>query len=100
MKNALEEVIGTLADQIRTKSGEEYCACTDCKDDVITATLNKARPRYVSGGTIGAAVTRVNLSSDQARAELAVLVLEAMKRVKVNPRHGPDGFVQPGGGAP
>ena len=99
MKNALEEVIGTLADQVRKTTGAEYCACADCKDDVITATLNKARPRYVSGGTIGAAVTRVNLSSDQARAEISVLVLEAMRRVKANPRHGPEGFVKPGGGA-
>ncbi|HET6681713.1 MAG TPA: late competence development ComFB family protein [Gemmatimonadaceae bacterium] len=99
MKNALEEVIDSLHDGLLTKSGARFCACEQCRDDAIAHALNKARPRYVGSATLGAAVTRVNLDSDQARAELSVLVLDAMRRVNENPRHGPDGFVPSGGGA-
>jgi hypothetical protein len=41
-------------------------------------------------------VTRVALTRDQAQAEVAVLVLEAMRRVQRNPRHGPEAFVAQG----
>ncbi len=99
MKNALEEVIDSLHDGLRSRSGARFCSCSKCRDDVIAHALNKARPRYVGSATLGAAVTRVNLDTDQARAELSVLVLDAMRRVDENPRHGPEGFVPTGGGA-
>lgn len=93
MKNALEESVMEVFTRLRaTEAG--YCHCAQCEDDVVTHTLNKARPRYISGSPVGSAVTRVALSQDQARAEIAVLVLEAMRRVQRNPRHGPEGFVQ------
>ena len=59
--------------------------------------MNKAKPRYSSGSVVGSAVTRVSLTQDQTRAEIAVLVLEAMRRVQRNPRHGPEGFLLLGG---
>jgi hypothetical protein len=86
MHNALEEVIGEVFDQV-SKGRARFCDCAQCRDDVITHALNQARPRYVSGSLIGSAVTRVALSHGQARAELAVLVLEAMRRVSARPRH-------------
>lgn len=96
MKNLLEESVVDVFTRLRaTEAG--YCHCAQCQDDVITHTLNKARPRYISGSLLGSAVTRVALSQEQARAEIAVLVLEAMRRVQRNPRHGPEGFVQLGG---
>ena len=77
MHNALEEVVGEVFEQLAQRM----------RDDVITHTLNQARPRYISGSLIGSAVTRVALSHGQARAELAVLVLDAMRRVTARPRH-------------
>jgi hypothetical protein len=88
MHNALEEVIGEVFDQV-SSGRARFCDCAQCRDDVITHALNQARPRYVSGSLIGSAVTRVALSHGQARAELAVLVLEAMRRVSARPRHAP-----------
>lgn len=88
MHNALEEVIGEVYDQV-TSGHARFCDCAQCRDDVITHALNQARPRYVSGSLIGSAVTRVALSHGQARAELAVLVLDAMRRVAARPRHRP-----------
>jgi competence protein ComFB len=92
MKNALEELVLEVYRQLRTKH-PEFCSCERCHDDVIAQALNKARPRYIGGSPIGAAVTRVSLASDQARAEVSVLVFDAMRRVNQNPRHGPADYV-------
>ena len=86
MKNALEEIIDEVFETLRAHDAD-LCRCAQCRDDVITHTLNNARPRYISGSLIGSAVTRVALSHGQARAEIAVLVLEAMRLVAANPRH-------------
>jgi competence protein ComFB len=94
MKNALEETVGQVFDQLRAVDAE-FCSCPQCHDDVLTLALNKARPRYISG-SIGAAVTRVALSHEQARAEIAVLVLESIRQVKATPRHGPEAFMSRG----
>lgn len=94
MKNALEEIANdVLSELCRRHAG--FCMCAQCHDDVITATLNKIRPRYISGSPIGSAVTRVALSHRQARAELAVVMLDAMRLVSAHPRHEPVG--SPGG---
>ena len=97
MQNVLEEALTEIFEQLRNREAG-FCACEQCHDDVVTHALNKARPRYISGNAVGSAVTRVALTQDQARAEIAVLVLEAMRRVQRNPRHGPEGFVPTGGG--
>ena len=98
MTNALEEAVADVFGQIAGRDAT-FCACPQCHDDVVLRTLNKARPRYISGSPIGSAVTRVALSHEQSRAEIAVLVLEAMRLVHDHPRHEPDAFVS-GGGAP
>ncbi len=96
MQNVLEESVFETFVRLRDMEAG-YCHCAKCQDDVITHALNNARPRYISGAGIGSAVTRVRLSRDQAQAEVAVIVLEAMRRVQRNPRHGPEGFVRMGG---
>jgi len=92
MQNVLEESVFEVFLRLRDQEAG-YCHCPHCQDDVITHALNNARPRYISGQGIGSAVTRVKLSRDQAQAEVAVIVLEAMRRVQRNPRHGPEGFI-------
>ena len=96
MQNVLEESVHEVFYRLRDMEAG-YCHCSKCQDDVITLALNQARPRYISGAAIGSAVTRVALTRDQAQAEVAVLVLEAMRRVQRNPQHGPEGFVAQGG---
>lgn len=86
MKNALEELVRTTHEQLLQKYSE-FCACARCKDDVTLLALNQARPRYVVGDPLGAAVTRVALSQDSAKAEIAVLVYDAMRKVAERPRH-------------
>jgi hypothetical protein len=83
--NALEEAVRATHRSL-LRSNVEFCACPRCADDVAMLALNQAKPRYVDSA-IGAAVTRVALSTDAARAELAVLVFNAMRTVAANPRH-------------
>ena len=86
MVNALEETIRTVHASL-LKSHAEFCSCERCQDDVITLALNQTKPRYVVGDPLGAAVTRVSLSQDAARAEIAVIVFDAMRRIAQSPRH-------------
>jgi len=84
--NALEEAVGQAYDELRPVH-PEVCGCDRCRADVLTYALNQARPRYVVGDPLGSTVTRVTLSRDQAKAELAVIVLDAMKRIARKPHH-------------
>lgn len=88
MTNLIEESIEEHHDQLKSKVAG-YCGCAQCKDDVVTMALNQIRPRYMSGARRGSVVTRAELQHDQARAEIMVVVLEAMRRVAAAPRHLP-----------
>lgn len=89
MINALEEVVRNTFLALRERDAA-YCRCQRCEDDVMTWAMNNARPRYVGELPLGAAVTRVALSQDGAKAEIAVVVLDAMRRIASAPRHGED----------
>jgi competence protein ComFB len=84
--NALEEAVGQAYDELRPVH-PEVCGCERCRADVLTYALNQARPRYVVGDPLGSTVTRVTLGRDQAKAELAVIVLDAMQRIARKPHH-------------
>ena len=91
MKNLVEDEVRALYDELRAKE-PAFCSCQRCRDDVISLSLNHLAPRYVSGSfPAWEAMTRVELSRDQRRAQLAVVVLEAMRRVGQNPNHLPEG---------
>ena len=87
MKNALEGPLRSLYADLQ-RSNPQFFACPQCQDDVMALALNNTRPRYVSGNPpLGEVVTGVQLSYDQARAELTVLLYDAMRRVAASPRH-------------
>ena len=88
MKNAIEDAVRDVYRSLRARN-EGFCDCPRCQDDVIALALNHTRPRYVAGPPLGAAVTSVDLAQDQSRAELTVIVLDAMRRVAKEPRHSP-----------
>jgi len=86
MKNLLEGAVVSIYDELREKH-PGLCACDTCRADVIAFALNAARPRYSGGTDVGQALISVDLQRDQTRAAIAVLVLDAMRRVSANPRH-------------
>lgn len=83
LERAVREVHLKLAEQ-----HQEFCACEQCRDDVVAMVMNQTRPRYTTTG-LGWAVEAADLDTDQARAELSVLVFDAMHRVAEQPRHAP-----------
>lgn len=97
MINALEEVVRGTFRTLRDGDAT-YCRCQRCEDDVMTWAMNNAKPRYIGDLPLGAAVTRVALSQDGAKAEIAVVVLDAMRRIAAHPRHGDE--ARPGSPAP
>ena len=89
LERAVREVHMKLAEQ-----HPEFCACEQCSDDVVALVMNQTRPRYTTTG-LGWAVEAADLDTDQARAQLSVLVFDAMHRVAGQPRHGPSESTSP-----
>jgi competence protein ComFB len=87
MRSPLERVVREVHVKL-AETHTEFCACEQCADDVVALVMNQTRPRYTTTG-LGWAVEAADLDTDQVRAELSVLVFEAMHRVAEQPRHAP-----------
>jgi competence protein ComFB len=90
MTNLIEESLEEHYAQLKGKVAG-FCGCAQCKDDVLTMALNQIRPRYTSGARRGSVITRAELQLDQARAEVMVVMLDALRKVAAAPRHVPKG---------
>lgn len=86
MKNLLEGTLNEMYADLRSRN-PEFCACERCQADVLAMALNKARPRYSGGSAQGLALASLDLQGASTRAALAVLLMEAMRRVAANPDH-------------
>lgn len=64
---------------------KDFCGCDLCVDDVQVFALNRMPPRYVTS-LEGQAVTEVSLEKQQNRAEIDVVVMEALRKVSLAPR--------------
>jgi competence protein ComFB len=87
MRSPLERVVRDVHASL-TERHTEFCACEQCADDVVALVMNQTKPRYTTTG-LGWAVEAADLDTDQVRAQLSVLVFEAMHRVAEQPRHAP-----------
>jgi competence protein ComFB len=87
MRSPLERAVRDVHAKL-TEAHTEFCACEQCADDVVAMVMNQIRPRYTTTG-LGYAVESADLDTDQVRAQLSVLVFEAMNRVAEQPRHAP-----------
>ena len=87
MRSPLERAVRDVHAKL-TEQQTEFCACEQCADDVVAMVMNQIRPRYTTTG-LGYAVEAADLDTDQVRAQLSVLVFEAMHRVAEQPRHAP-----------
>ena len=98
MKSPLERAVREVHEKL-TRTHGTFCACEQCADDVVALVMNQTKPRYTTTG-LGWAVEAADLDTDQVRAELAVLVFEAMNRVAEQPRHAPSESVIHGKSGP
>jgi hypothetical protein len=86
MKNLLEGAVLSIYEELIAKT-PGTCSCENCREDALAYVLNKTRPRYSGGTDTGMALIALDLQKDQTRAQLAVVVLDAIQRVAANPRH-------------
>jgi competence protein ComFB len=93
MRSPLERVVRELHTTLAVQH-PEFCSCEQCSDDVVALVMNQTRPRFTTTG-LGWAVEAAALDTDQTRAELSVLVFDAMRRVAEQPRHGPSESASP-----
>lgn len=82
--NVMEEIIVKELNKHADTLG--VCQCKQCKNDIITLTLNNLKPRYVSSekGKLLATVEQMN--RDYIPQMLRVLT-ECAERIRKNPRH-------------
>ncbi len=85
-ENYIEKIV---RDKLADLFGEDttVCQCDNCVQDILTLTLNRLPPMYVSSN-VGHIMTMFNLSHDQLTAQVMVELLKAVQLVKNNPRHG------------
>jgi competence protein ComFB len=95
MKTPLERAVRDVHEKLASQHAA-FCSCEQCTDDVVAMVMNQIRPRYTTTG-LGWAVEAADLDTDQARAQLSVLVFDAMRRVAEQPRHGPSESTLPHG---
>ncbi|UCG87409.1 MAG: late competence development ComFB family protein [Gemmatimonadota bacterium] len=86
MKNLLEEVVAREYEQLKSTI-PGFCGCDMCRDDVLVYALNRLLPRYVAQPT-GEVLTSLSMGSDQPKADISVVLLEGLRRVKAEPREG------------
>jgi competence protein ComFB len=86
MKNLLEGTLRELYSDLRARN-PEFCPCERCQADVMALALNSTRPRYTGGSAQGMALASLDLQGAATRASLSVTLLDAMRRVGMNPNH-------------
>src|SRR6185312_10580631 len=91
MKSPLERAVREVHAKLAATHAE-FCSCEQCADDVVALVMNQTKPRYTTTG-LGWAVEAADLDTDQVRAQLSVLVFDAMHRVAEQPRHPPPAVV-------
>ncbi len=86
MKNLLEDAVFREYEILKdTIPG--FCGCAMCRDDVLVYALNRLAPKYVARRE-GEVLTNVSMGSDQPKADLSVVLLEALQRVHADPQPG------------
>jgi competence protein ComFB len=84
IRNMVEDHVRQAFEALRPHF-KDFCGCDLCVDDVQVFALNRMPPRYVTS-LEGQAVTEVSLEKQQNRAEIDVVVMEALRKVSMAPR--------------
>jgi competence protein ComFB len=84
IRNMVEDHVRASFESLRPHFAD-FCGCDLCVDDVQVFALNRMPPRYVTS-LEGQAVTEVSLEKQQHRAEIDVVVMEALRKVSLAPR--------------
>ena len=84
-ENYIEKIVRQELNKLY-EDDKDLCRCDICYRDIMTLTLNKLPPMYVSSD-VGHIMTMYNLTKDQLHAKVVVEILKAIDQVKESPKH-------------
>ena len=84
-ENYIEKIVRQELEKLY-EDDKDLCKCDLCYRDIVTMTLNKLPPMYVSSD-VGHIMTMYNLTKDQLHAKVVVELLKAIEQVKASPKH-------------
>lgn len=87
VQNVMETLVEEQLDKCIASVGA--CDCEFCRADIKALALNKLPARYASR-LQGSIITRADNMRSQASTDVLAAVMEAIKIVQANPRHGTD----------
>ncbi|MGB9814089.1 MAG: late competence development ComFB family protein [Thermovenabulum sp.] len=85
LKNFMEDVVFQILDEILMEK-KDFCSCERCKMDIAAIALNHLPPKYTVTES-GEVFTKVELLSQQFRADALVEILKAIEIVSRKPHH-------------
>lgn len=83
--NVMEDLIRTQIDANIDSLG--ICSCMNCRNDLLTLTLNNVKPRYVNTEIGNAIIEAGSLASMEDRIHLLADITHYAKIIGENPRH-------------
>ena len=86
IRNLVEEHVIAAYDSLRPHF-PAFCGCDTCRGDALVYALNRLPARYVAS-LEGSVLTEINLDRNQVRAQIDVMMVEAIRRVALVPRCG------------
>lgn len=84
LKNVSEDLIEMYLD--RCIEASEVCKCPRCKADIKAYALNNFQPKYVVTDK-GDILVRVEMLSNQFRADVITAIISGIRVVMERPRH-------------
>lgn len=92
LHNMMEEMVITRVNEIfdtMEKSLDnmlKYCACDQCRMDIVCYTLNRVRPYYIMSNRGVSRIQREIIEHQQEIADIATLIHEGLRQVNHNRR--------------
>lgn len=84
LKNQMEDAVFLILGEML--KGKDICKCEKCKKDIMALALNNLPTKYVVTEK-GEVYAKTDLLSRQFRTDIAIQVLNAIKKVSENPNH-------------
>jgi len=82
--NVTEELVRNRVREIM--KSYDVCQCNKCFSDICAIVLNKMTPRYVTTEK-GSLMSLLATTDIEVQTELTVNILQALMRVKTDPKH-------------
>lgn len=83
-RNYMEKMVEAVLSEI-FKSYPDYVDCKAYKEEIIALALTKCEAFYTTSD-VGHAVVKTKMDSSGFRSKVTTIVLEAIEKVKENPR--------------